>query len=108
MAAATRVKMSIESSDAFGYWRLSANGKVVIKDPNGIAGRSYRKCEYWIDGNETADKFNIFSLPATEASLLVIAKAKAESARTVSTTPAVDLVFCIDMTGSMGSWKTQV
>ena len=36
------------------------------------------------------------------------AGAKKSETRTVTQTPAVDLVFCVDLTGSMGSWHSQV
>lgn len=66
-AGATRVKISVEHNDAFGYWKFTANGKDVIKkDPNGKAGTTYQKCPYWIDGDQKADNFNVFTLPPTE------------------------------------------
>lgn len=108
MAAATKVRLSMVSNDGFGFWKLVADGgsgeKEVIKDPKGEAGTPYSKCRYWIDGNEHADTNVTFSLPATEASSI----AKLTTVKTITTTPAVDLVFVIDMTGSMQTWFDQV
>ena len=105
-AGATRVSISTQSSDAFGYWKFTANGKDVVKDPNGERGRPYQKCPFWIDGNQVADHFNVFTLPPTEWRAWL--EAKVSRTRTISSTPAVDLVFCIDMTGSMGTWRNEV
>lgn len=61
-ASATRMKISTSSADAIGYWRITANGRDLLRNQH---GRSSSSNAYWLGGGMVSSK--TFELPVTDA-----------------------------------------
>jgi len=48
----TKLKFSSGSNvDAWGYWKITSNGTVILANPNGISGSPIGTQPYWVDGD---------------------------------------------------------
>ena len=48
----TKLKFSAGSNaNAWGYWKITSNGTVILANPNGISGSPIGTQPYWVDGD---------------------------------------------------------